>query len=219
LNTPLPRRTGNLRHDEPTYSGYRGKEIVVSKVVLDISISLDGFIAAAGQTADEPLGIGGERLHEWAFDDERGKELLSEAVRETGAVIVGRRTYDDSIRWWGADGPTGPARLPVFVPTHEPPASSPDGGVYTFVTDGIEATLEQARVAADGRTVAVGGGAETGRQCIRAGLVDELSLHVVPVLFGGGIRLFGELDEHLGLEQIAVDVTAHATHLRYRVAR
>jgi dihydrofolate reductase len=151
--------------------------------------------------------------------DERGQELLSEAVGATGAVIVGRRTYDDSVRWWGADGPTGPTRTPVVVLTHEPPASSPEGGVYTFVTDGIEAAVEQARAAADGRTVAVRGGADTDRQLIRAGLADELSLHVVPVLFGGGTRLFGELDEQLGLEQIAVDVTAHATHLRYRVAR
>jgi dihydrofolate reductase len=192
---------------------------VVSKVVLDISVSLDGFITASGQTADEPLGIGGERLHEWVFNDERGQELLSEGVAETGAVIVGRRTYDDSIRWWGADGPTGPTRTPVFVPTHEPPVSSPEGGVYTFVTDGIEATLEQAKAAADGRTVAVGGGAETARQLIRARLVDEHSLHVVPILFGGGTRLFGELDEPQGLEQIAMDVSTHATHLRYRVAR
>jgi dihydrofolate reductase len=191
----------------------------VSKVVFDISVSLDGFITASGQTADEPLGTNGERLHEWAFKDERGQQALSEAMQRTGAVIVGRRTYDDSIRWWGADGPVGSARLPTFVLTHEAPASSPEGGVYTFVTDGIEAVVEQAKAAADGKNVGVGGGADTGQQLIRAGLVDEVILHVVPVLFGGGTRLFGELDEQLELEQIGADASERAAHLRYRVVR
>ncbi len=188
----------------------------MSKVVFDISISLDGFITGPEQTADNPLGRGGERLHEWAFNDESGQELLSEMVGATGAIIVGRRTYDDSLRWWGADGPTGDARLPVFVVTHEEPASAPDGGVYTFVTDGIEAAREQAESAADGKTVAVGGGADCGWQFIREGLVDEISLHVVPILLGGGTRLFGELDAPLGLEQVSVDVTPPVTHVRYR---
>lgn len=188
----------------------------MSKVVFDISISLDGFITGPAQTADEPLGRGGERLHEWAFGDERGKERLAEAVGDTGAIICGRRTYDHSIRWWGADGPTGSARVPTFVLTHEPPASSPEGGVYTFV-DGTEAAVEQATAAAGDKTVAVGGGAESGRQFISGGLVDEISLHVVPILLGGGTRLFGELDEPLGLEQIAVDVTGQVTHVRYRL--
>lgn len=189
----------------------------MSKVVFEISLSLDGFITGPDQTPDQALGRGGERLHEWAFG-EQGTELLSAVVAATGAIVVGRRTYDDSIRWWGADGPSGAARVPVFVPTHEPPASSPEGGVYTFVTDGIEATIEHAKAAAGDKTVQVGGGADTAQQLFRGRLVDEIALHVVPILLGGGTRLFGELDEALDLEQIAVDSTDGAAHLRYRLA-
>jgi dihydrofolate reductase len=191
----------------------------MSKVVFSISLSLDGFIVGPGQTDEEPLGRGGEFLHEWAMNDERGKELLSKTVDESGSVVIGRRTYDHSIQWWGADGPTGAERLPTFVVTHAPPASSPEGGVYTFVTDGIEAAIEQAKAAAGGKIVALGGGAESAWQFIRAGLVDELSLYVVPVLFGGGVRLYGELDEPVRLEQIAVNSTDHVTHVRYRIVR
>jgi dihydrofolate reductase len=188
----------------------------MSKVVFDISISLDGFITGAAQTADNPLGRGGEQLHEWAFDDKRGREMLTAMVAETGAIITGRRTYDDSLRWWGADGPAGSARVPTVVLTHEPPESSPEGGVYTFV-NGTEAAVEQAKAAAGGKTVAIGGGADSAWQFIRQGLVDEVSLHIVPILLGGGTRLFGELDEPLSLEQVAVDVMDQVTHVRYRV--
>jgi dihydrofolate reductase len=188
----------------------------MSKVVFDISISLDGFITGADQAAEGPLGRGGERLHEWAFKYESGKELLNKAVGDAGAIITGRRTYDDSLPYWGADGPTGSMRIPTIVLTHQPPESSPEGGVYTFV-DGTEAAVEQARAASGGKTVAIGGGGDSGWQFIRDGLVDEVSLHIVPILLGGGTRLFGELAEPLGLEQIAVDVTDDATHVRYRV--
>jgi dihydrofolate reductase len=135
-------------------------------------------------------------------------------------VITGRRTYDDSMPWWGADGPTGPARLPVFVVTHSEPDAVPAGGVYTFVTDGIEAALEQARAAAGDKDVTVMGGAQTGRQFIAAGLVDELSLHIVPVLFGAGTRMFEDLGSgHLALEPVSAIQTPRATHLRLRIAR
>jgi dihydrofolate reductase len=190
----------------------------MTKVVFDISISLDGFITGPDQATEGPLGRGGERLHEWAFGDERGKELLSAAVADVGAIITGRRTYDDSIAYWGADGPTGAARVPTFVLTHKPPDASPEGGVYTFV-DGVEAALGQAKAAAGDRTVAVGGGADCAWQFIRDGHLDEISLHVVPILLGGGTRLFGELDEPMALEQTAVDETGQATHLRYRVLK
>jgi dihydrofolate reductase len=190
----------------------------MSKVVFDIALSLDGFIVGPGQTDDEPLGRGGERLHEWAFSGS-GAELLAKAVADVGAIVTGRRTYDHSIRYWGADGPTGATRIPTFVLTHEPPTSSPEGGVYTFVTDGLEATIEQAKAAAGDKTVAVGGGAESAWQFISARLVDEISLHLVPIMFGGGLRLFGELDEPIELEQIAVDDTAQVAHVRYRVVR
>jgi dihydrofolate reductase len=190
----------------------------MSKVVFDISMSLDGYITGPNSTDENPLGDGGERLHDWAMgDDERGRQVLEEAVAVTGAIVVGRRTYDHSIRWWQADGPTGAARVPTYVITHRPPEDPPENGVYTFATDGIEKALDDARATADGRTVAVGGGAETARQVIYGGLVDEVSLHVVPVLFGGGMPLFGDRD--LELEPIEAIHTPTVTHLRYRLKR
>jgi dihydrofolate reductase len=191
----------------------------MGKVVFDISMSLDGFITASNRRPQEPMGDGGERLHDWAFgEDERNRELLAEAVNAIGAVIAGRRTYDLSIPWWGADGPTGPARVPVFVVTHAEPEEVPDGGVYTFVTDGIESALEKAREAAGDRDVAVMGGAEIGQQYIRAGLIDEISIHLVPVLLGSGTRMFENLgSEHIKLETAEVIETPAATHLRFRV--
>jgi dihydrofolate reductase len=167
------------------------------------------------------LGDGGQRLHEWAFgEDERNRELLEEAVNFVGAVIAGRRTYDLSIPWWGVDGPAGPARVPVFVVTHAEPKEVPEGGVYTFVTDGIERALEEAKTAAGDKDVAVMGGAEIGQQFIRAGLIDEISIHLVPVLFGGGTRMFEHLGgEHLRLATAGVIETSEATHLRFRIVK
>ncbi len=193
----------------------------MGKVIFDISMSLDGFMTAANRRPEEPLGDGGQQLHQWAFgDDQRDREVLTGGVGALGAVIAGRRTYDDSVPWWGADGPTGPARVPVFVLSHEPPGNVPEGGVYTFVSGGIERTLEQARTAAGAKDVTVMGGAETGQQYLRAGLVDELSIHLVPVLFGTGTRMFERLgDQHVQLEQIGALQTAAATHLRFRVIR
>ena len=159
-------------------------------VVLDISVSLDGSIRAADPTPDEPLGVGGDRLHAWMTAGEESRQVLERGIAGLGATICGRRTYDDSIRWWGADGPSGPARRPLFVVTHEPPSDSPEGSVYTFVTGGIHAALEQAKAAAGDDVVAVMGGADLAQQYLEAGLIDELSLHVAPVIFSGGTRLF-----------------------------
>lgn len=193
----------------------------MSKVVFDISMSLDGYIAAANRRPEEPLGDGGQRLHEWAFgQDERSRKMLEDAVEGLGAVICGRQTYDTSVRWWGADGPTGPARRPVFVVTHRPPADSPDNGVYTFVANGIGSALEQAVAAAAGKAVTVMGGADIGRQFIAAGLVDELSIHLVPVLFGSGTRLFDEFDgDHIQLDPVATVETPTAIHTTFRVRK
>jgi dihydrofolate reductase len=193
----------------------------MTNVIFDISMSLDGFVNSANVRPEEPLGEGGQRLHEWAFgDDERNRKLLEEAVNFVGAVIAGRRTYDLSVASWGADGPAGPARVPVFVITHAEPDEVPEGGVYTFVTDGIERALEQAKAAAGEKTVAVMGGAEIGQQFIRAGLIDELSIHLVPVLFGSGTRMFENLStEHIQLETVEVIETPEATHLRFRVVK
>jgi dihydrofolate reductase len=191
----------------------------MAKVIFDISMSLDGFVTASNVRPEEPLGEGGKRLHEWAFgEDERNRELLTEAVDAVGAIIAGRGTYDLSVPWWGADGPTGPARVPVFVLTHAEPEDAPEGGVYTFVTDGIERALEQAKAAAGEKDVAVMGGAHIGQQYIAAGLVDEISIHLVPVLFGDGTRMFEHLGgEHFQLETAGVIETPETTHLRFRV--
>jgi dihydrofolate reductase len=193
----------------------------MGRIVFDTSMSLDGFMTAANVRPAEPLGDGGERLHEWAMEpDERNRAFLERAIGGAGAVIAGRRTYDASLPWWGADGPTGSRRLPVFVVTHAAPAESPDGGVYTFATDGIESALRQARAAAGEGSVSVMGGASIGQQCIRAGLVDEIQVHLVPVLFGAGTRMFELLgDDHIALEVVEVVETAAATHLRYRIVR
>ena len=189
----------------------------MGSVVFDHSMSLDGFTTGPNPRPEEPNGDGGMRLVEWAFAGEEGRRILAEAVAGLGAAIAGRRTYDLSVPFWGADGPTGDARRPLFVVTHEPPAESPEGGVYTFVSDGIEEALERAQAVADGEDVCVMGGADLGRQYIAAGLVDELSIHLVPVALGGGTRMFGA--EALELETVAVVETAAATHLRYRIVR
>jgi dihydrofolate reductase len=188
-------------------------------VIFDVSMSLDGFMTASGRTAEEPMGPGGQRLHEWAMgEDEPNRSLLERWVAEEGAAIVGRETYDTSVPWWGADGPSGPARNPLFVATHEAPADSPEGSVYTFVTDGIESALEQAKAVAGGKNVTVMGGAELGRQYIAAGLVDEIQIHLVPVLFGAGTKMFdGLADDHIQLETVEVIQTPAAIHLRFRV--
>jgi len=130
----------------------------MGNVIFDISMSLDGFMTAANQRPAEPLGEGGEQLHQWAFgEDPRDREVLTGGAGRLGAVICGRRTYDDSLPWWGADGPTGPARVPVFVLSHDEPEDAPAGGVYTFVTTGIEDALKHAKAAAGDKDVTVMG--------------------------------------------------------------
>lgn len=193
----------------------------MSKVIFDMSMSLDGFIMASGATPEEPLGKGGERLHEWAMGgDPAGGELLTATVAEAGAFIGGRRTYDDSVRFWKADGPSGSARVPLIVVTHQEPEGAPEGGVYTFVTGGIEGALRQAREVAGGKNIYVMGGPDVAGQFIRAGLVDEIGIHLVPVLFGSGTRMFEQLgDEHIRLDVASVIETAEATHLLYRIVK
>ena len=192
----------------------------MSSVVFDMSMSLDGYVRAANPRPDEPLGEGGEALHAWAMgEDDAGRDVLDRGLAATGAVICGRVTYDGSLPWWGADGPTGTARLPVFVLTHAEPSDPPRGGVYVFVTTGIEDVLAQAREAANGKGVTIMGGPAVGNQFLRAGLVDELSIHLVPALFGAGTALTEALPAHIELE-LADDVSApSAMHLRYRIKR
>ncbi len=194
----------------------------MSKVVFDISMSLDGFIAASNRRLEEPMGDGGQRLHAWAMGGEGdlNRKLLEDSIANEGATIAGRETYDTSVSWWGSDGPTGSARHPVFVVTHDAPSGSPEGGVYTFVTDGIESALEQAKAVAGDKDVSVMGGASIGQQYIAAGLVDEIRIHLVPVLFGSGIRLFEHLgSEHIQLETIETVETPAAIHMRFRTVK
>jgi dihydrofolate reductase len=199
----------------------RHKENIMSSVVFDMSMSLDGYVRAANPRPEEPLGEGGEALHDWGMSDgdAAGRDLLDRSVAGTGAVICGRTTYDDSIPFWQADGPTGPARVPLFVVTHTAPSDAPAGGVYHFVTSGIEDALAQAKAAADGKNVTIMGGPAVGNQFLRAGLVDELSIHLVPILFGAGTRLTETLPAHIELEPADQLTTTGATHLRYRIKR
>ncbi len=193
----------------------------MTTVVFDTSMSLDGYMTATNRTADEPMGMGGDALHDWAYGaDPVGRDLKAAATDRLGAVITGRAAYDHWVPWWGADGPTGPARRPVFVVTHEAPEKSPARGVYEFVTGGIEEALKRATVAAGSRVVSVLGGAKLGQQYIQAGLIDEIAVHLVPVLFGSGTRMFENMDiDHIRLEVSEVVHTPAATHLRYRVLK
>ena len=187
-------------------------------VIYDKSMSLDGYIAGANMRVEAGLGDDGERLHDWVFKDPAGMELVQREVGNLGAVICGRRTYDMSIEYWGTDGPTSEARVPVFVLSHGAPDDVPEGGVYTFVGD-LETALALARETAGDKNISVMG-ADTGRQFLDAGVIDEISMHLVPVLFGSGTPLFGKgVDEHVTLEFVGSSESPHATHLRYRVAR
>jgi dihydrofolate reductase len=209
---------------------------------LDISMSLDGFIAGPNPSPDSPLGEGGEQLHEWAYGlatfrethgrsgGERGPddEVLAEMFAATGATVMGRGMFsagdgpwDDDPKadgWWG-DEP--PFHHPVFILTHHErePVQKQGGTTFTFVTDGIEAAVEQARASAGDKDVGLGGGASVAQQSLKAGLLDELQLHLVPVLLGGGVPLFADLGEQVELECTRVIESPAVTHLRYRVLK
>ena len=191
----------------------------MGKVIFDISMSLDGFITAANARPEAGLGDGGERLHDWGFysADPRNREVM-EWYATTGANIFGRTGYNHSILNWGADGPTGAARIPTVIVSHSLPQDIPDGGVYTFV-DSVEAAFETAQKLAGDQDVAIMG-ANVAQQFLKRDLIDEVSIHLVPVLFGSGTRLFEGLDsEHIPLEIIEVIQTAEAIHLRFRVVK
>jgi dihydrofolate reductase len=191
----------------------------MGKVIYDISMSLDGFITGANVRAEAGwagLGDGGERLHDWGFNsaDPRNREIAEAVLANTGAVIVGRNTYNISLPNWGADGPIG--SLPTVVVSHSVPEDISDGGVYIFV-DSIEAAHEEAKKAAGNKDIIVQG-ANIAQQLITLGHVDEIFLHVSPVLFGSGTRLF-EGSEHIPLETVEVIETKEAIHTRFRVVK
>lgn len=192
----------------------------MSKLHIDITTSLDGFVAAANRTAEEPMGRDGERLHNWTFaGDDEDRAVLESGISSVGAVVCGRRTYDDSVRWWQENGPTGPARVPVVVITHEPPDEVLANSVYHFA-NGFEAALRSAKDLAEGRDVVVMGGASTVQQALRSGLADSISLHVAPILLGTGLRLFDEMpDQHRTLIHKSTVSTPSAIHIRYDLQR
>lgn len=191
----------------------------MGKVIFDISMSLDGFITGANARPEAGLGDGGEQLHDWIFNsaDLRNREIIK-WYTTTGVNIFGRTTYNNAILHWGADGPTGAARIPTIIVSHSVPQDIPAGGVYTFV-DSVEAAFETAKKLAGDKDIYITG-ADVAQQFLQRGLIDEISLHVVPVLFGSGTRLMEDLrGEHVQLETTEVIETKEAIHLRFRVIK
>lgn len=191
----------------------------MSKVRFEISVSLDGYVTAAGVTPDEPMGPGGQVLHEWAFgDDELSNQVLAASQASTGASIAGRRTYDVSIASWGPDGPGFELRTPTFVVSHSEPADVPEGGVYTFATNPEDALAQALTVAGD-KDVDVFS-ADIGGQLLTAGLVDEVHLHVVPVMFGSGTPLFSQPQRKpVWLRLTGITQGSKASHQSYQVVK
>jgi dihydrofolate reductase len=196
----------------------------MGKVVFDMTMSLDGYIAGPDENDDQPLGLNGVRLHDWIANSQESTEdgvVIGELIEQTGAVIAGRRTFDNSEgpNGWG-DGPLG-KDVPVFVVTHEvPERNKPGGAVFTFVTEGIESALKQAKDVAGDKNVYLMGGADLARQYIEAGLLDEIQVHIATVLLGAGRPMFDALGcDPVELEVDRVISTPHATHIRYRVVR
>ena len=205
----------------------------MGKVTFDISMSLDGFVAGPDDGPGLGLGRGGERLHEWLYGldswrDRHGLEggeagidadVLDEAFADVGAIVIGKRMFTLAEEAWGDDPPF---HMPVFIVTHEPRdrVEKQGGTSYTFVTDGIEDALGQAGEAAGDKDISIGGGANVIQQYLAAGLVDEFQIHVVPLLLGGGVRLFDASGAGVEVEATRVlESPTGVTHLKYRVVR
>jgi dihydrofolate reductase len=205
----------------------------MAKVMIDLTMSLDGFIAGPGDGEEHPLGErGGMHIFDWYFSGTEpvhnsrlfrpegvNREIVGRMYAEPGAAIFGRRTYNIT-HGWGGTFPVNDA--PLFILTHTPPPRErvPKGkSKITFITDGIEHAVAAAKAAAGNRTVGIGG-ASAGQQALRAGLVDEISVHVAPYLLGEGVRLFGPFEgQGITLEKLEVVDGPLATHLRYRVLK
>lgn len=204
----------------------------MAAVVVEITMSLDGFVAGPDDSVEHPLGLrGAERLHDWLFTGETvsgvdesyrtsgaSTQVLDELFREMGAFVVGRRMFDVAQAWGGEPPLKG---VPTFVVTHHAPEEfAGDRSSYVFVTDGIESAVERAKAAAGNKDVVIGGGATIAQHCIKAGLVDEIRIHLAPLLLGDGVRLFDDLGpEAIELEQSRVLEAPGIVHLRYRVAK
>ena len=206
---------------------------------LKISMSLDGFVAGPDQSVDNPLGIGGMSLHQWVFplavwrathglqggEVNESTRVVEESLANIGATVMGRNMFgghpgpwDARNPWNGWWGSNPPFHHPVFVLTHHSrkPLELEGGTTFTFVTDGIEAALDQARRAAGGKDVSLAGGAKAAQQYLTAGLVDEMEISLVPTLLGGGERLFDGVGTDLrGLELVRTVVTPQVTHLKF----
>jgi dihydrofolate reductase len=204
----------------------------MSKVIVELSISLDGFVAGPNDGPDNPMGDGGQRLFDWyqsgdtelalpgtdmVFRVQRASaELLREQWSTYGSGVAGRRTFDIAKGWGGKPPVDGPA----FIVTHHPPQEwIYEGSPYTFVTDGVESAVRQAIAAANGKNVTISS-ASIAQQCLNAGLLDEIHLDLAPVLLGGGVRLLDKLRvAPVELERIRVVETPDVTHLQFRVVR
>jgi dihydrofolate reductase len=188
-------------------------------VICDMSISLDGYVTGPNDSRENPFGDGAGMLHDWMFgaatDDDRA--LLQEMVDGAGAVVMGRKSFDknEGAGGWGDGGPLG--GTPCFVVTHNEPVTSYPP-VFTFVTDGVASAVEQAKNVAGDKVVGLHG-ATVMQQALPLGLVDELRVHVIPVLLGGGTPLFGPLGSSITLERTNALVTPAATHIGFRVVR
>jgi dihydrofolate reductase len=213
----------------------------MGKVRIQITMSLDGYVAGPEQSVENPLGIGGMNLHDWAFAleawrSEHGLEggevnastpVVEESLAGIGAELMGRNMFGGGPGPWGDDpwngwwGENPPFHMPVFVLTHHPrePLVMEGGTTFHFVTEGIEVALEQATSAAGGQDVLIGGGANVAQQYLGAGLVDELNIALVPVLLGAGERLLEDVGSDLRLAQVRAVEAPGVTHLRYRVVR
>jgi dihydrofolate reductase len=196
----------------------------MSNVTTDLAISLDGYAAGPNQTLEKPFGDGVDgRLHRWMFDEPEANRAALDGMLAAKAYVMGRNMFgpgrgawDEQWKGWWGDEP--PYHAPVFVLTHHgrEPLEMQGGTTFAFVTDGIESALAQAKAAAAGGDVAIAGGAATARQYLAAGLVDELRLHVVPVILGAGERLLDGVGD-LQLEPLEVTGNHLVTHMRYRV--
>jgi dihydrofolate reductase len=197
----------------------------MGKVTAGITVSVDGYVAGPDDGPGRGLGIGGERLHYWVFggpwsyDAEpdgqptgEDQAWLEQAMAGLGAVVAGRWTYEAADHWGG----TNPWDVPLFIVTHRP-EEQPESAGFTFV-NGVDTAIEQARAAAGDKNVNVMGGADTIRQALTAGLVDELTIIVAPVVLGGGKRLFEGFSQSLDLEHVGVRQSPYATFINYRVA-
>jgi dihydrofolate reductase len=215
----------------------------MSKLRCSITMSLDGYVAGPRQSAENPIGEGGLRLHEWIFPTKAFRamhggggggesgindDVLREAFENIGATIMGRNMFGPVRGPWGRDpwrgwwGGNPPFHHPVFVLTHHErePLPMQGGTTFNFVANGIESALALARKAADGKDVALGGGASTIQQFITAGLLDELEIHVVPLLLGGGARLFDHIDgRQVKLEPVRTITGPGVAHIKYRVVK